>query len=173
MGREVRMVPPDWQPPTYFGKDWRTNMPDLRFRSLLAGGFDAALGDWKENKAAWDRGEVRDWTTGGWKPKVGDEGTFEEWHGGEPKRENYMPDFAPGTATHLMMFETTSEGSPISPAFATPEELARWLADNNASAFAGEGATYEEWLRVCQGGYAPSAIISDGVIQSGVAGLTP
>lgn len=173
MGREIRMVPPDWQHPTYFAKGWRTNTPELRFRPLFDSNFATRLADWEAEKAAWDRGEVRDWATNGWKPKEGDEGdSFDEWHGECPKREDYMPEFPAGTATHLMMYENTSEGTPISPAFATPEELARWLADNNASAFGGEGATYEEWLRVCQGGYAPSAVVTDQGLQSGVAGLT-
>lgn len=72
-----------------------------------------------------------------------------------------------------MMYETTSEGTPISPAFTSPEELARWLTDTGASAFGKDTATYEQWLRVCQGGYAPSAIYtSDGGLQSGVAALS-
>jgi hypothetical protein len=44
------------------------------------------------------------------------------------------------------MWETTSDGSPISPVFATPQELARWLADSGASVFGKHTATYEEWL---------------------------
>lgn len=165
MGREVRMVPPDWQHPTEFVRGWRTNQPELRFKPLLDSDFAAAHAEWQNEKEAWDRGE---------RPQSADEGTtFEDWYGGEPQAAHYMPAFAPGTATHLMMYEDTSEGTPISPAFATPEELARWLADNNASSFADQGATYEQWLRVCQGGYAPSAIITNGVVRSGVAGLTP
>ena len=46
-----------------------------------------------------------------------------------------------------MIYETCSEGSPISPAFETPEELARWLTDNS---FGSMTATYEQWLL---GGY--------------------
>lgn len=160
MGREVRMVPPDWQHPTEFRKDWRTGQPQLQFRPLFDGDFAKRLAEWEEEKAAWDRGEVRDYATKGWRPKEGNEGeSFDEWHGSRPKADEYMPTFPDGTATHLMMYETTSEGTPISPSFATPEELARWLTDNNASAFGGEGATYEQWLRVCRGGYAPSAVI--------------
>jgi hypothetical protein len=53
----------------------------------------------------------------------------------------------------------------------TPEELARWLTDTNASAFGGEGASYEGWLRVARGGFAPSAVIADGKMQSGVEAL--
>jgi hypothetical protein len=70
-----------------------------------------------------------------------------------------------------MMYETTSEGTPISPAFRTPEALARWLADTGASAFGNETATYEEWLAACRRGWSPSGMVSDGRVVSGVAGL--
>lgn len=70
------------------------------------------------------------------------------------------------------VWETTSEGSPISPPFATPEELARWLADHGASSFGSQTATYEEWLAFARGpGWAPSAVSVDGgPIVSGVVG---
>jgi hypothetical protein len=54
----------------------------------------------------------------------------------------------------------------------SPESLARWLADNNASAFGGMTATYEEWLSVARGGWAPSAMITNGVLESGVAAIS-
>ena len=40
--------------------------------------------------------------------------------------------------THYQMYETCTEGTPISPVMETPENLARWLADNGASAFGGQ-----------------------------------
>ena len=67
------------------------------------------------------------------------------------------------------MWETTSEGSPMSPVFKTPEELAKWLADNKASAFGNMTATYDEWLNMIKAGHAPSAIMTNGKIISGVA----
>lgn len=95
-----------------------------------------------------------------------------DWFGQAPDQEKYMPDWPEDERTHLMMYETTSEGTPISPAFETPEELARWLADNGASAFGNDTATYEQWLRVCRGGYAPTAVYSPAAgLQSGVAAL--
>ena len=89
-----------------------------------------------------------------------------DWFGTAPNREEYMPQWSDDEKTHLMMYENTSEGTPISPAFATAEELARWLADNGASAFAGMTASYEAWLRVANGGYAPSAVFSSKGLQS-------
>jgi len=70
-----------------------------------------------------------------------------------------------------MMYEDTSEGTPISPAFATPEELARWLVDNNASAFGDSTGSYEVWLRVARGGWAPSMVATAAGLTSGVDAL--
>jgi hypothetical protein len=73
----------------------------------------------------------------------------------------------------FQMWETVSEGSPISPVFKTPEELAKWLADNGASAFGSETATYEQWLKMITGpGWSPSAMVVGGVMMSGVQGVT-
>ncbi len=70
------------------------------------------------------------------------------------------------------MWETTSEGSPISPVFATPEELARWLAGTGASSFGSDTATYEQWLRMIKvPGWAPGAVIIGGAAMSGVEGM--
>lgn len=72
----------------------------------------------------------------------------------------------------LMMYETTSEGTPLSPAFETPEELARWCADHGASAFGRQTASYGAWLQVARGAWAPSVIVTPGGgIESGVEGM--
>ena len=91
---------------------------------------------------------------------------------GPVDQNEYMPDWPEAERTHLMMYENTSEGTPISPPFATPEELARWCADNGASAFGASKATYEQWLSVARGGYAPSMVIVDGKMMSGVEAST-
>jgi hypothetical protein len=70
------------------------------------------------------------------------------------------------------MWETTSEGSPISPVFATPQELARWLADTKASAFGDITESYETWLYMieCQTETVGMIMGPDGT-KSGVAAL--
>jgi len=144
MGREVRMVAKDWQHPK---RDNGSYVP------LLGGSYSA---DEKEFlKIANEKGlqEAVDYMEC-------------------PAKENYMPDWTENEATYYMMYEDTSEGTPISPAFETPEELAQWLTDHNASAFAGQTATYESWLRVANGGFACSAVLHHGVIENGVDALS-
>ena len=157
MGREVRRVPADWEHP----KD-----DHGRYAPLFGGSFSSAAKDWDEGKARWDAGERESWAK-----DQGAEVSFEEWDGPRPNADHYMPDWPAEERTHLMMYEATSEGTPISPAFETPEKLACWLVDNNASAVAGQPASYEAWLRVARGGFAPSAVVRAGAMTSGVEGL--
>lgn len=150
MGREMRMVPPDWQHP----KD-----SSGHFIPLLKKSYEEALARYKEEKAKFSEGIVETYEDGRFvwapiKPEYKDV-TFEEYTGwkSEPDPDRYMPVFPPGTATYFQMYETCSEGTPISPAFSSIEELARWLADTGASAFASLTASYEGWLATCKRGY--------------------
>ena len=98
--------------------------------------------------------------------------TYEQYEGQRPHKDDYMPDWPENQRTHYMMYEATSEGTPISPAFATPEELAQWLTDTGASAFGSSTATYDQWLLVAQGNSAPSAVYIPGTgLVSGVQAL--
>lgn len=161
MGREVRRVPADWQHP----RNHKGRYIPLYDGSALA----SSLADWDEGAAHWAQGERKDWANGGWKPIEADDGqSYEDWDGPRPDPADYMPVWSDEEATHYMMYEDTSEGTPISPAFATPEELARWLVDNNTSAFADMTAPYEAWLRVARGGFAPSAVMDEHGMRSGV-----
>lgn len=160
MGREVRRVPPDWQHPK--DEDTGRYIPLHAPRPLteLRDEYVAWFANWEQ----WQRGEhpeQRDYAA---------TGTFTDWDGGPPNPDDYMPPWEETERTHYQMYENTSEGTPISPVFATPEELARWLADTGASSFGSMTATYEQWLRVCRGGYAPSLVTDANGLRSGVEG---
>lgn len=160
MGREVRRVPAGWEHPL----DERGNEIPLH------DGFNERLARWDEAKAKWAEGLRDDWN-GGWKPieeKYRGQ-TFAEWYGERPTQEDYMPDWPKAERTHFQMYETCTEGTPISPVMETPELLARWLADNGASAFGEQTASYEQWLGMIGEGWAMSGVIANGEMQSGVA----
>jgi hypothetical protein len=98
------------------------------------------------------KGDGRIWSS----PEA--EKAYESWEQTEPPAgEGYQ------------VWETISEGSPISPVFATAEELAqhktRWGAD--------KGTPYETWLEFIRGpGWAPSMIMTaGGEIMNGVDGV--
>ena len=165
MGREVRRVPADWQHP----KHWASGMrgPEERYKPLSPGEqYQQRVDEWDEECAKWKAGWRPDDCTDAESRAM----TYEQYSDQRPHRDDYMPNWPAEQRTHLMMYEDTSEGTPISPAFATPEELARWLADTNASAFGSDGASYEAWLRIARGGWAPSMVFTSAAgLQSGVA----
>lgn len=81
-------------------------------------------------------------------------------------------DYDPPSGEGWQMWETTSEGSPISPVCKTPEELAKWLSDDGASSFGRDTATYEQWFLMIKAGWAPSALMSaETGLVSGVVGI--
>lgn len=161
MGREVRRVTASWQHPKN-AAGWYVPLHD-------GCTYWNDLKSWDEESALWAQGLRRDYGDDSKTVPHGEGVPFSEWNGERPDKADYMPVWTDAEADHLMMYESVSEGTPVSPAFKTPEELAHWLADNGASAFAGETASYEQWLRVCQGASAPSAAIVGGSMVSGVA----
>ena len=140
MGREVRRVPANWEHPK--------NQQD-HYDPLMENYAEAAA-DFKELVST-----------------DGLQSAMDEW-GYEPDKSDYMPDWTDDEKTHFMMYEDTSEGTPISPAFETPEELAKWLTVTGASAFADNKGTYGGWLRVARGGFAMSMVITNGKMVNGV-----
>lgn len=155
MGREVRHVPPDWQHPKT-KEGWH--------KPLYKYDYEETLAEWEIGKKHWDKGEIRtyeDFSPKGWEPKENKylSMSYEEYAGERPKKEDYMPTWKPEECTHYQMYEDVTEGTPISPVMETPEELAQWLVDNDAGMFGYRTATYEEWLRVCQGEWMHSGMI--------------
>jgi hypothetical protein len=158
MGREVRKVPKDWKHPIKFYQGSKIKFIPLREGVV---NLDQRMADWDKLSSEWNSGLF---------PSYADEEdkkmSYEEWDGPRPDPKNYMPAWKEEEKTHYMMYEDTSEGTPISPAFSTPEELARWLVDNNASSFAKNTSDYESWLAVAKGRFAPSLVIAGGVMMT-------
>jgi len=143
MSREVRRVPSTWEHP---------KSTNGRYIPLLKESYEAAVQRRRE-----------------YKPEEHNGCSVDDWYG--PLDQPRMPHWPDEARTHYQMYESTSEGTPISPVMASPEELAHWLVDNEASAFACMTATYEQWLATCREGWAPSAAITDGRLMSGVEAM--
>lgn len=92
---------------------------------------------------AWNRGEYPEYA-GEEHKKL----TFAEWDGGPLDPIDYMPIWTKEEATHWQMYETCSEGTPVSPIFADPEDLAEWLASNDASTSANHTASRDDWMSI-------------------------
>jgi hypothetical protein len=142
-------VPANWQHPKKQVPDYCTGRVVERYKPLSpADCYQARVDEWDEECAKWKAGWRPDYCTDPEARAM----TYEQYSGQRPHRDDYMPDWPAEQCTHLMMYEDTSEGTPLSPAFETPEELAQWLVANKASAFGSDTGSYEEWLRVARGG---------------------
>lgn len=99
------------------------------------------------------------------------EGEGSLWESEEAKAaaEAWTPE-NPHAGEGYQIWETVSEGSPVSPVFETPEALAEWMAHNALGIDA--GTSYETWLKFIRGpGWAPSFVGNPEGIVSGVKGL--
>lgn len=85
---------------------------------------------------------------------------YESWEASEPPE-------GPG----YQMWQTVSEGGPISPVCATAEELARYLVAHPYGV--DKGTTFDQWMRFIEGpGWAPSIVgRAGGPTMSGVQGM--
>lgn len=167
MSRAARRVPPTWEHP----KDERG-----KYIPLLEGSFAEELTEWCEQALRWLQGEKAlphyDESTRKCRlvyEPIGDyAGSLYDWIGEPPRDEGWMPSWPEHERTHWQMYETTSEGTPLSPVMDSPEALARWLADSGASAFGKETASYEQWLGTILAGGSFSAAMDERGWHSGV-----
>jgi len=86
-----------------------------------------------------------------------------EWTDSPPSPDYYRPEFdAP--ADHCQMYETVTEGTPVSPVFATRGELAQWIVDNL-------GYSEDAAAGFVEDGWAPSLVMCAGKVHDGITGL--
>lgn len=137
MSREIRAVAPGWQHPRDPGT-YSDGSP--RYRGLYkASELQTDLAVFEENPDKFD--------------------------GVEPNPSQYMPELKEGTAYGWQMYETVSEGTPVSPIFATKDELAEWLSSPAAGR---ERVSVESAAKFVKDGWAPSFVSMGGTFMSGV-----
>lgn len=97
-------------------------------------------------------------------PKCKGHASIEKYPGQRADAEAWEPT-EPPTGDGWQMWETTSEGSPISPVFATAEELADYLAATGASMFGNTTASRDRWLSIITGEDFAHVEIAPGVVM--------
>lgn len=119
MGRVIRRVPPNWEHP----KEDRYGRID--YRPMFDESYEDAIAEWIENHRLWEEGKH---------PHQEDAETrakyryYAEWAGNPPSVDSYRPKWVDGEATWYQVYETVSEGTPVTPPFATQDELIAYLA---------------------------------------------
>jgi hypothetical protein len=78
----------------------------------------------------------------------------------------------PPNGEGYQIWQTITEGGPISPVFAKPEDLARWMTRNGWDS--DRRTSFEQWMSFILGdGWAPTFVASGGELRSGVDALHP
>lgn len=142
MGRRLVRVPPGWQHP-------RINLdPAKPYLPLFTSNFASDLAIYRAERASWERG---------FGPE-GTEDTYEEWDGPEPNPLDYLPQWSYLDATHWQVYETVTEGSPITAVHADPQSAIEELA--NIEARHGSTTTsYQWWCALTKNGQAERLLI--------------
>lgn len=101
-------------------------------------------------------------------PACGGEGSVEAYPGQAAEAEAWEPT-SPPVGEWWQVWETVSEGSPVSPAFETPEELAHYLADNRRAHGSQGEISYAAALSWIQGsGHTFSMTFGPAGLRTGV-----
>jgi len=155
MGREIRMVPPNWKHPQ------TEKYGQLRDQPMYNETFDKRFSEWL---ADFDR--IRMGAMTDLERECYPQG-LREWlvDEGVPPDPAYYRPWKDEEATWVQVWETVSEGCPVSPPFATKAELVDYLAANGDfwDQKRGDGpwdrAAAEKFV---EAGWAPSMIIHGG-----------
>lgn len=163
MGREIRMVPPNWEHP---------KQENGRYQPLYKTTFKEAAEEWLQGLKKWNDGErlrvLKEYNT---------DYEYWEWSGNPPDRKYYLPEWDV-EPTWFQVYETVSEGTPVTPPFATKEELIDYLVEKGDFWYQGDIAErgYSEFrskysraaaTAFVEGGYAPSFVVmcNDGGVS--------
>lgn len=137
MSRELRRVPVDYEWPTEEAErlvvadnpsldDFRQAFANARMRTVteFVSMLDETLADaqaqWDREKAKWDRGERPEYAT--------ETMSFDEWSGDRPDdATGYRPEWPADAVLGYVVCQTISEGTPVTPIFATQKELVEHL----------------------------------------------
>lgn len=176
MGREVRRVPANWQHPITednYGRKRKQPMHDVA--------YEAACAEWL---ADFDR--IRGGGADKWEIECYPNGVC-EWaaENTAPKPAYYRP-WKDEDATWFQVWETVSEGTPVTPPFATKAELIQYLAENGDE-WDQQRCMEPDWARLWGGvpgvsawgierarrfvnaEWSPTFVIQDGKVLDGTA----
>lgn len=155
MGREIRRVPANWQHPKYTADD----AP----KASRVGEYKPLFEDYASALALF----AKDIKEKGLQDAIED-------HGGGPRIDDYVQ-YDGKPADWWQVYETVSEGTPVSPAFETPDQLIEYLVANGD--FWDQHRGHSGWSRanaeafVKDTGWAPSGIVAGGVFMTGVEAI--
>jgi hypothetical protein len=160
MGREVRRVPPNWEHPKKAEYNPRTYTTRETYQPLYDRDVESAWAEWLERWNKWIGGEFAEVRADSPDLNYNENEPYRhlcDWDGMPPDPEYYRPKWLDGEATWYQLYETVSEGTPLTPPFETKEELAQYLAEQGD--FWGRKPTLEQATSLVKTGWAMSLMV--------------
>lgn len=166
MGREIRRVPPNWEHP---------RKRNGEYESLYDGSLYQEMSkEWHESYLLWVKGIHHYQLT--YRDNSHKFKYFFEYDM-PPNKEEYT-DVNPKECSWYQVYQTVSEGYPVTPPFATQEELINYLVEKgdfwmqkefdlgeiNKRGYDRKAA--EQFVK--EDGYAPSFVVSNGIIYENI-----
>lgn len=151
MGREIRRVPANFEHPRFTEDDAQYPQHIGQFKPLRDN-YQKALLDFEGDIKAKGLSEA-----------------IEYWGGG-PRRDDYI-DYHGQALDWFQLYETVSEGTPLSPPFATPEELVNYLVSNGDFWHPKEKWSRESAEAMLEEGWCPSMVCVGGKLYQNAEGL--
>lgn len=162
MGREIRRVPADWEHPRYTKDDAPYTNRIGEFIPLYDEDYESAADEWMAQYALWQEGKH------GYQPC--DSKYFWEYDS-PPSQDSYRArKWSEAEATHYQMYETVSEGTPVSPVCASPQELVEYLIANGD--YWDQKRGHGGWHRASAEGFVRTGFAMSMMTTSGPQGTT-
>ena len=151
MGREIRRVPPNWEHPKNDKGDYQP-MFDQTYKE--------AADEWVRNLMLWEAGEHPD-------RKEASCRYYWDWEDMPPDQEYYLPETSE-EKTWYQVYETVSEGTPVTLPFRTKKEIVEALVHGDFWGYKWDRKSAEYFV---EKEWAPSMIIKAS--SSGTEALRP
>lgn len=131
MGREIRKVIPNWDHPKREIIDYRTGRMVEDYQPMYDRSAGEAFSEWLKGWERWNQGEyesvcedhpeyqLMDWYS-----------AFCDYSGCPPDHTFHRPAWDEQEMTWFQVYETVSEGTPVSPPFESKEELIDYLVNH-------------------------------------------
>ena len=153
MGREIRNVPPNWEHPRYTEETAHRSNLIGEYVPMFDGDYQTACEEWLAALDLWRSGKSPD--------QNAEYRYYWDWNGGPPDKTSYREHkWSPAEASHFQVYETVSEGTPVTPHFATKQELIEYLCTKGD--FWGNKWSRQSAERFVQDEWAPSGIAVGG-----------